>query len=92
VVVYSALDREFAEPVLKAYEKQTGVTVASKFDIESTKTVGLVNLILAESARPRCDLFWNNEIPNTARMHEGEGVARFVLAHACRRIGRDVQG
>ena len=25
VVVYSALDREFAEPVLKAYAKRTGV-------------------------------------------------------------------
>src|SRR5438270_5352444 len=70
VTVYSALDREFAEPILRAYETRTGVRVLSKFDVESTKTVGLTNLIVAESARPRCDLFWNNEILNTLRLKE----------------------
>jgi iron(III) transport system substrate-binding protein len=68
VVVYSALDREFAEPVLKDYEKKTHVNIVAKFDIESTKTVGLTQLIIAEAARPRCDLFWNNEILNTLRL------------------------
>ena len=43
VVVYSSQDREFAEPMLKAYEKQSGVAVLPKFDVESTKTVGLTN-------------------------------------------------
>ncbi len=70
VVVYSALDREFAEPILTNYGVQTGVDVHTKFDVESTKTVGLFNLILAESAAPRCDLFWNNEILNTIRLEE----------------------
>ena len=70
VVVYSSLDREFSEPVLKGYEKASGARVLSKFDVESTKTVGLTNLIMAESARPRCDLFWNNEILNTLRLKE----------------------
>jgi len=37
---------------------------------ESTKTVGLTNLIIAEARRPRCDLFWNNEILNTLRLKE----------------------
>ncbi len=69
VVVYSALDREFAEPVLKAYGQRNGVRVLPKFDVESTKTVGLTNLIVVEAARPRCDLFWNNEILNTLRSH-----------------------
>jgi iron(III) transport system substrate-binding protein len=82
VVIYSALDREFAEPVLKAYEKQTGVVVASKFDVESTKTVGLANLIIAEKARPRCALFWNNEILNTLRLKEHGLLASFRPAHA----------
>ncbi len=50
VVVYSALDREFAEPVLKAYGERTGVRVLPKFDVESTKTVGLTNLIIAEAS------------------------------------------
>ena len=70
VVVYSALDREFSEPLLKDYEKRTGVRVLPKFDVESTKTVGLTNLIAAEASRPRCDVFWNNEIVNTIRLKE----------------------
>jgi iron(III) transport system substrate-binding protein len=68
VVVYSALDREFAEPVLEAYGKRARFDVLPKFDVESTKTVGLTNLIVAEAGRPRCDLFWNNEIVNTLRL------------------------
>jgi iron(III) transport system substrate-binding protein len=82
VVVYSSLDREFAEPVLKAYAKQTGVDVAPKFDVESTKTVGLTNLIVAEASRPRCDLFWNNEILNTLRLKEKGLLAPFRPSHA----------
>jgi iron(III) transport system substrate-binding protein len=82
VVVYSALDREFAEPVLKAYAQESGVRVLPKFDVESTKTVGLTNLIIAESARPRCDLFWNNEILNTLRLKEKGLLASFQPSHA----------
>lgn len=70
VVVYSALDREFSEPILDAYAKQAGVRVLPKFDVESTKTVGLTNLLIAESVRTRCDLFWNNEILNTIRLKD----------------------
>lgn len=70
VVVYSALDREFSEPLLRTYEQRTGVTVDAKFDVESTKTVGLMNQIVAEASRPRCDLFWNNEILNTLRLKQ----------------------
>ncbi|MGC8643199.1 MAG: extracellular solute-binding protein [Isosphaeraceae bacterium] len=70
MVVYSALDREFAESILKDYGRQSGVRVLPKFDVESTKTVGLTNLIMVEAVRPRCDLFWNNEILNTLRLKE----------------------
>ncbi len=82
VVVYSALDREFSEPVLKAYGERTGIRVLPKFDVESTKTVGLTNLIIAESRRPRCDLFWNNEILNTLRLKERGLLAPFRPGHA----------
>jgi iron(III) transport system substrate-binding protein len=82
VVVYSALDQEFAEPVLDAYAKKTGVDVVPKFDVESTKTVGLTSLIIAESARPRCDLFWNNEILNTLRLKKKGLLVPFRPSHA----------
>ena len=70
VVVYAALDREFSQPILDDFGKQTGVTVLPKYDIESTKTVGLANAILAEKNRPRCDVFWNNEILHTLRLEK----------------------
>jgi len=70
VVVYSALDREFSEPVLDDFTKGSGIRVLAKYDDESTKTVGLTNILIQEAGRPRCDLFWNNEILNTLRLQE----------------------
>jgi iron(III) transport system substrate-binding protein len=70
VVVYAALDREFSEPILDDFTKETGIKALPKYDIESTKTVGLTAAIMAEAARPRCDVFWNNEILNTLRLEE----------------------
>ncbi|MBN2023620.1 MAG: extracellular solute-binding protein [Pirellulales bacterium] len=68
VVVYTALDSEFSQPIFDDYQTETGAIVRPKFDTESTKTVGLTEAILAERDRPRCDLFWNNEILNTLRL------------------------
>jgi iron(III) transport system substrate-binding protein len=70
VVVYAALDREFAEPILEAFERESGIQVLAKYDVESTKTVGLVSAIIQEQNRPRCDLFWNNEILHTLRLQK----------------------
>lgn len=82
MVVYSALDREFSEPLLTAWEKRSGVRVLAKYDVESTKTVGLTNLLVAEAGRPRCDLFWNNEILNTIRLRDRGLLAPFRPKHA----------
>lgn len=75
VIVYTALDMEFSKPIFDEFTRQTGVTVRAKYDTETTKTVGLTEAILAERARPRCDLFWNNEILNTLRLQR-EGLLR----------------
>ncbi|HEY4232246.1 MAG TPA: extracellular solute-binding protein, partial [Lacipirellulaceae bacterium] len=55
--------------------------VRPKYDTESTKTVGLTQAILAERERPRCDLFWNNEILNTLRL-DREGLLRSYASPA----------
>lgn len=68
VVVYTALDRNFSEPIFNTFTERTGIRVLAKYDTESTKTIGLVNTIIAEASRPRCDVFWNNEIVNTIRL------------------------
>src|SRR5436309_14359737 len=70
MVVYSALDREFAEPVLNEFTRDSGIRVLAKYADESTKTVGLTNALMQEAGRPRCDVFWNNEIVNTLRLEQ----------------------
>lgn len=71
VIVYTALDREFSEPILRRFEAETGIRVRAKYDSESTKTVGLTTRIIEESRnQARCDLFWNNEIVNTLRLDQ----------------------
>lgn len=71
VVLYSAADREVAAPILAAFRRRHAETeVVATFDVESTKTVGLVTRIENEAAKPRCDLFWNNEILHTQRLEQ----------------------
>ncbi len=70
VVVYTALDQEFSKPIFEDFERETGIKVEAKYDVESTKTVSLVNAIIQEKNRPRCDLFWNNEILHTLRLEK----------------------
>lgn len=69
VVLYSAADREYSMPILSAFERRNPeIKIATQFDVESTKTVGLVTRIESERDRVRCDLFWNNEIMHTLRL------------------------
>ena len=81
VVVYTALDEEFSKPIFADFETDHGVTVVPRFDTEATKTVGLTEAILAERDRPRCDVFWNNEILNTLRL-ERAGLLETYLSPA----------
>jgi iron(III) transport system substrate-binding protein len=90
VVVYTALDREFSEPIFDDFTKATGIVVLPKYDTESTKTVGLTTEILQERGRPRCDLFWNNEILNTLRL-DREGLLRAYAATAAADYPASVQ-
>jgi len=68
VVIYCALDRNFSEPLIKDFEKRSGLKVKAIYDVEANKTVGLVRRIKEEMPRPRCDVFWNNEIANTIKL------------------------
>ena len=90
VVVYTALDEEFSRPLFDRFTRQTGIHVLAKFDTEATKTVGLTQEILAERARPRCDVFWNNEIVNTLRL-ERAGLLQAYHAPRAERFPRSVR-
>lgn len=81
VVVYTALDQEFSEEHFKAYQQETGVVVVPKFDTEANKTVGLTETLFAEKDRPRCDVFWNNEILNTLRLQQAGMLESYKPTH-----------
>jgi iron(III) transport system substrate-binding protein len=70
VVVYCAHDREFAEEILDEFTRKTGIQVLARYDTEANKAVGLYEDLVRESARPRCDVHWNNEILATIRLQE----------------------
>lgn len=70
LTLYCAQDQEFAEGILADFTKETGLAVAPKFDTEKTKSVSLVVEIERERERPRCDVFWNNEIVSTIRLQK----------------------
>ena len=70
VVLYCAQDREFAVEILGEFTRQTGLTVAPKYDTEADKSVSLYREVVEEKNRPRCDVFWNNEILSTIRLQK----------------------
>jgi iron(III) transport system substrate-binding protein len=70
VVVYTSVDRVFSEPVLKAFEEETGIKVLAQYDVEANKTTGLVNRLIEEKEKPRADVFWNGEISYTLKLKE----------------------
>jgi iron(III) transport system substrate-binding protein len=68
IVIYTSQDQQFAEPILKDFEKQTGIRVRAVFDSEAVKTVGLANRLLAEANHPQCDVWWSNESLRTQQL------------------------
>ncbi len=78
LVVYCSLDQEFAEPLIAAFEQESGLRVNAQFDVERNKTVGMVQRLIAEREHPRADVFWNNEIAQTIRLTNLGLAAPFV--------------
>jgi iron(III) transport system substrate-binding protein len=77
VTIYVSTDRPFAEPVLQAYEKKTGVKVNAVYDTEETKSTGLANRLIAEKGRPQADIFWSNEPVRTLVLKRNDVLAPY---------------
>jgi len=85
VVIYTSLDQVFSEPILLEYEKITGVKVRPVYDVEATKTTGMVNRLIAEKSRPKCDVFWNSEIGKTIILKR-KGVLESYVSTSAKNI------
>lgn len=86
VVVYTALDRVYAEPILRAFEEETGIKVRAKYDAEAAKTTGLINQIIARRSAPECDVLWNNEVVQTQHL-AGLGLLQPYASPSAERFG-----
>ena len=74
VVVYVSEDQVFSEPVLKDFEKETGIRVKAVFDTEEAKSTGVMNRLIAEKDNPRADVYWAND-PIRAELLRQKGIA-----------------
>lgn len=73
LVVYTTVDQIFSEPILKDFEKQTGIKVKALFDTEETKSTGVLNRLIAEKNNPQCDVFWSGD-PVRAIILKNKGI------------------
>jgi iron(III) transport system substrate-binding protein len=86
VVVYTSVDQVYAEPIFNNFEQKTGIRVLPVYDVESAKTTGLVNRLIAEKDNVQADVFWNNEFVQTVEL-KNQGV----LASYKPLIAQDIQ-
>jgi iron(III) transport system substrate-binding protein len=69
-------------PVLKDFEKETGIQVKAVFDTEEAKSTGVMNRLLAEKNNPQADVYWANE-PVRADVLRQQGISTpFAPANA----------
>lgn len=61
VTVYTSVDQVFSEPILKDFERETGIRVKAVYDTEETKSTGVMNRLIAEKDNPQCDVFWSGD-------------------------------
>ena len=73
VTVYVSEDQVFSEPILKDFEKQTGIKVNAIYDTEESKSTGVMNRLIAEKNNPQADVYWANE-PIRAEVLRQKGI------------------
>ncbi len=74
VTVYVSEDQVFSEPILKDFEKQTGIKVNAIYDTEEAKSTGTMNRLIAEKDNPQADVYWANE-PIRAEVLKQKGIS-----------------
>lgn len=88
VVVYTAVDQVHAQPILQEFENRTGIKVKPVYDVEATKTTGLVQRLLAEKSHPQADVFWNGEFAQTLFLKD-QGVLAIYKSPQAQDLSQD---
>src|SRR4030095_6797267 len=82
VTVYVSEDRVFSEPILKDFERDTGIKVNAVFDTEEAKSTGVMNRLVAEKGNPQADVYLANEPVRADVLREQEISTPYVPAAA----------
>jgi iron(III) transport system substrate-binding protein len=82
VVVYVSHDQVFSEPILKDFEKDTGIKVLAVYDTEETKSAGAMNRLIAEKNNPQADVYWANEPIRAEVLRQQHIAAPYVSPNA----------
>jgi len=61
VTAYVSEDQVFSEPILRDFERDSGIKVNAVFDTEEAKSTGVMNRLIAEKENPQADVYWANE-------------------------------
>jgi iron(III) transport system substrate-binding protein len=77
VVLYSSIDEPELTPIVRRFEKATGLTVRVVTDTEATKTTALVQRLQAEHEHMQADVYWGNELFNTINLSEAGYFDRY---------------
>jgi iron(III) transport system substrate-binding protein len=61
IVVYCGVDEPYASQIFADFEQSTGLHVAPRYDIESSKSIGLAGKLEGERDHPHADVWWGSE-------------------------------
>jgi iron(III) transport system substrate-binding protein len=94
VVVYVSHDQVFSEPILRDFEKETGIRVRAVYDTEETKSTGAMNRLIAEKNNPQADVYWANEPVRAEVLRQQRIAAPYISPNAqgIPDVFRDPQG
>ena len=85
VVIYTTVDQIFSDPILKDFEKQTGIKVKAVFDTEETKSTGVLNRLIAEKNNAQCDVFWSGD-PIRTIVLKNKGITKPYISKGAKDI------
>jgi iron(III) transport system substrate-binding protein len=82
LVVYVSHDEVFSEPILKDFERETGIRVRAVYDTEETKSTGAMNRLIAEQNNPQADVYWANEPIRAEVLRQQHIAAPYISPNA----------
>ena len=85
VTVYVSEDQVFSEPILKDFERETGIKLRAVYDTEEAKSTGAMNRLIAEKDNPQADVYWANE-PIRAEILKHKGIAAPYISPMAKNI------